>query len=137
MLAGRQGPCHHQEAQRGGPRIAKDALIPEATGKWASNGERGVERQNRPSTPQWTQAEADTGCQHRTGWAKGSKDPAKREGGQDPGATEGDEKLLRTHEVVCKLAGWSTPDWAANQEVQHQGEMRAQKAEVKKAQHQL
>ena len=53
------------------------------------------------------------------------------------GATEGDEKLLRTHEVVCKLAGWSTPDWAANQEVQHQGEMRAQKAEVKKAQHQL
>ena len=53
------------------------------------------------------------------------------------GAAQGDETLLRTREAVCKLAGWSTPQWAANQEVRHQGEMRAQKAEVGRVQRQL
>ena len=44
------------------------------------------------------------------------------------GAAQGDEKLLHTREAVCMLAGWSTLEWAANQEVRHQGEMRAQKS---------
>ena len=56
---------------------------------------------------------------------------------QKLGAAQGNKGMLKIREAVCKLLGWITPEWEANQEARHQAKLNTLKAEAKAAQQQL
>ena len=56
---------------------------------------------------------------------------------REVGEAQGDKGLLQARGAVCTLLGWTTPEWAAGQEVPHREERNALKAEAKAAQQQL